>query len=82
MLEQREGWGWGVGQEAWVWAGAEERGSPAPLALCWQVENLKERLISQAQEVSRLRSELVRPITHPTWGGGRPIHPVQTGPST
>lgn len=30
------------------------------LALCPQVENLKEKLISQAQEVSRLRSELVR----------------------
>lgn len=40
-------------------------------ALCRQVENLKEKLISQAQEVSRLRSELVRPTTHPTWGGGR-----------
>lgn len=32
-------------------------------ALCRQVENLKEKLISQAQEVSRLRSELVRPTT-------------------
>lgn len=41
------------------------------LTLCRQVENLKEKLISQAQEVSRLRSELVRPTTHPTWGGGR-----------
>lgn len=30
------------------------------VALCQQVENLKEKLISQAQEVSRLRSELVR----------------------
>lgn len=30
------------------------------VALCRQVENLKEKLISQAQEVSRLRSELVR----------------------
>lgn len=38
-------------------------------ALCRQVESLKEKLISQAQEVSRLRSELVRPPTHP-WGGG------------
>lgn len=34
---------------------------PMALALCQQVENLKEKLISQAQEVSRLRSELVRP---------------------
>lgn len=31
-----------------------------PLALCPQVENLKEKFISQAQEVSQLRSELVR----------------------
>lgn len=38
------------------------------LALCWQVENLKEKLIGQAQEVSRLRSELVRPTRHPMWG--------------
>ncbi|XP_019610104.2 kinesin-like protein KIFC3 isoform X5 [Rhinolophus sinicus] len=33
-------------------------GSPRRLYLSVQVENLKERLISQAQEVSRLRSEL------------------------
>lgn len=32
-------------------------------ALCWQVEHLKQKLISQAQEVSRLRSELVSPTT-------------------
>lgn len=40
--------------------GLEERSQAhrAP-ALCWQVEHLKEKLISQAQEVSRLRSELV-----------------------
>lgn len=35
---------------------SEAYGAPA---LCWQVESLKEKLISQAQEVSRLRSELV-----------------------
>lgn len=40
--------------------GSEEPGLPPP-ALCWQVEHLKEKLISQAQEVSRLRSELVSP---------------------
>lgn len=39
------------------------------VALCRQVENLKEKLISQAQEVSRLRSELVRlDTTIPRWG--------------
>ncbi|XP_070468076.1 kinesin-like protein KIFC3 isoform X7 [Equus przewalskii] len=37
------------------WAGP---GSPHRLYLTVQVENLKEKLISQAQEVSRLRSEL------------------------
>uniref|UniRef100_G3TS78 Kinesin-like protein n=1 Tax=Loxodonta africana TaxID=9785 RepID=G3TS78_LOXAF len=37
------------------WAGP---GSPRRLYLAVQVENLKEKLISQAQEVSRLRSEL------------------------
>uniref|UniRef100_G1T2J7 Kinesin-like protein n=1 Tax=Oryctolagus cuniculus TaxID=9986 RepID=G1T2J7_RABIT len=37
------------------WAGP---GSPHRLYLTLQVENLKEKLISQAQEVSRLRSEL------------------------
>lgn len=34
------------------------------LGLCPQVEHLKEKLLSQAQEVSRLRSELVRPQCH------------------
>ncbi|KAI2578815.1 KIFC3 isoform 3, partial [Pan troglodytes] len=37
------------------WAGP---GSPHGLYLTLQVEHLKEKLISQAQEVSRLRSEL------------------------
>nr|XP_004663566.1 kinesin-like protein KIFC3 isoform X4 [Jaculus jaculus] len=37
------------------WAGP---GSPHRIYLTVQVENLKEKLISQAQEVSRLRSEL------------------------
>lgn len=45
----------------WSWArGLSEDWWGKDLALCLQVENLKEKLISQAQEVSRLRSELVR----------------------
>lgn len=44
------------------------------LALCLQVENLKEKLISQAQEVSRLRSELVRPGTFLRGGVGVSSH--------
>lgn len=44
------------------------------LALCPQVENLKEKLISQAQEVSRLRSELVRPGTFLRGGVGVSSH--------
>lgn len=52
------------------WRGA---GLIVTLALCWQVESLKEKLISQAQEVSRLRSELVRPPTHPAPRGRRPV---------
>lgn len=31
MLEHiREGWGRGVGRQAWAWAGGEEPGSPCP----------------------------------------------------
>lgn len=46
------------------------------LALCPQVENLKEKLISQAQEVSRLRSELVRgPQDRPEGRGGMGVKP-------
>lgn len=47
------------------------------LALCRQVEHLKEKLISQAQEVSRLRTELVRPTSRPRgpgWGAAAPAH--------
>lgn len=47
------------------------------LALCRQVENLKEKLISQAQEVSRLRSELVRLDHSVLWrgvGAGQTLH--------
>lgn len=51
------------------------------LALCQQVENLKEKLISQTQEVSRLQSELVRPHLQFWGGGGVPFHPgVQPHP--
>lgn len=48
-------------------------------ASCWQVENLKEKLISQAQEVSRLRSELVSLPVH-SWKGG--CCPATLDPST
>ena len=68
MYEHREGWGHGVGRKAWEWG--TRLTTPA---LCWQVEHLKEKLISQAQEVSRLRSELVSPTTpsYQGWGVGR-----------
>lgn len=65
MYEHREGWGHGVGERP----GSENQAYTPGFVLA--VEHLKEKLISQAQEMSRLRSELVSPTMPSNGAEGR-----------